>query len=315
MSVSSLQMSNGIESVCAVVVIFHPNEGFLDNLESVVGQVDCVLVVDNGSHGSATKLLCEAIASGRVHLIQNEKNRGVASALNQGFSWAIDRGYGYILTMDQDSTPEAGMVEMLLDVYQRCPSSDRIAIVAPRIEDPSIPGRTRFLRPRGRFLFERSPCAGEWLEGVSTVITSGALHSLAVYQEIGGFREDFFIDYVDTDYCLRARMHGYEIVVACHARMYHRWGNRKRKVFLGVSSYPTFHSPERWYYIYRNRLPMIRMYARQFPHWLAYEIIMSSYWLLRMILMEDRRREKIAAALKGLRDGLAGNLGAGPLAS
>jgi len=37
------------------------------------------------------------------------------------------------------------------------------------------------------------------------VITSGSLLPLATYADIGPFREEFFIDFVDTDYCFRAR--------------------------------------------------------------------------------------------------------------
>jgi len=101
--------------------------------------------------------------------------------------------------------------------------------------------------------------------------------------------------------------------VACRAHLEHRLGDRREASLAGLSMMPTFHSPARWYYMGRNRIPMIRMYAWRFPHWFTYEVVASIHGLLRMLLFEDRRREKLLAVMKGTFDGLLGRLGPGPL--
>jgi rhamnosyltransferase len=144
------------------------------------------------------------------------------------------------------------------------------------------------------------------------VITSGTLYDLQVYQQIGPFQDDFFIDYVDTDYSLRARQYGYRSMVACNALLNHRLGSRQKRVFLGGDHYPTFHSPLRWYYISRNRIPMLRRYALRFPHWLTYETVASFYWLAKMLLFETRKAAKLRAFFLGTLDGLRGRMGPAP---
>ena len=41
------------------------------------------------------------------------------------------------------------------------------------------------------------------------------MYNLKIYKQVGLFRDDFFIDYIDTEYCLRIRQQGFNIIVAC----------------------------------------------------------------------------------------------------
>lgn len=202
-----------------------------------------------------------------------------------------------------------GMVEKLLNVYRTHPRSKQLAVVGPSIDDPIAEMSARHLRSRGYLGFELITCQKGWLEDVTFVITSGALYRMGVYEKIGVFQSDFFIDYVDIEYCLRAKMHGYEILVNCDAHLIHRLGKRQKRVIMGRAEYPRFHSPLRWYYLSRNRIAMLRKYAIRFPHWFMYELGNLVYGFLRMILLEDQRREKIGAFLRGTWDGMHGRLG------
>jgi rhamnosyltransferase len=141
------------------------------------------------------------------------------------------------------------------------------------------------------------------------VLSSGSLYDLNTFDVVGRFREDFFIDYVDSEYCIRLLDMGFKIRVACEARLGHSLGKR-RVVQVGLLKFfPTFHSPIRWYYISRNRIPMLRMYALKFPYWLSFEIVSSVYIFLRMMLFEDQRLLKLKAIFYGTLDGLCRRMG------
>ena len=144
------------------------------------------------------------------------------------------------------------------------------------------------------------------------VITSGSLLATSVYQAIGPFREDLFIDYVDTEYCLRAVSHGYKIVAVCAAELEHRLGDKRKAPWGPFVLYPTRYPPSRWYYISRNRIPMLTAYSLRSPHWLTFEVTSSVYGMLRMLLTEDQRKAKLAAFIRGTWDGLRGRLGPMP---
>ena len=295
--------------MCAVVIVFNPGRSLVDRLMAISEQVDQIILVDNGSSPETLAVLRQASQSRRIALIENLENVGVAAALNQGIRKAQDEEFEWVLTLDQDSEPSLGMVEELLAAYEAQAEPERIAIIAPQVIDAEIGRRAPFLRKRFGPFYRRDRCDNSTLEDVTTVITSGALVRLSVIEAIGGFREDFFIDYVDTEFCLRALSHGYRIAVACRAELKHRLGDR-RKLGLGLFSlYPTFHSPVRWYSISRNRVPMLRAYSLRFPHWLTYELVAAVFTFLRMLLTEDQKGAKLSAVVRGTWDGLRGRMG------
>jgi rhamnosyltransferase len=290
----------------ALIVTYNPAQSLGQHLDILSREFDEIILVDNGSGPETRASLAEQVRQkGTVlKVIFNDQNLGVAAALNQGFSLALKLGYDQVITLDQDSVPEPGMKQALVDGLQAHPNRENLAVLAPVIfeELPSYPAR--YLRAKNRWLFERVDCSEQFLRNVTFVITSGSLYSLNHYRDIGPFREDFFIDAVDTEYCLRAIHLGYEVSVACEARLIHVLGSRQKKSLLGREQYPTFHSPTRWYYISRNRIFMLRTYALWFPHWFFFEMAVTLTWLGRMILFEDQRLVKLKAFLLGIRDGI-----------
>ncbi len=300
----------------ALIITYNPPAGFENHLEQLFAEFKQIILVDNGSAPEFQRALRTLAQrwSEALELIINQQNLGVATALNQGIDWAIHQGHDFIITLDQDSMPITGMVKEMASAYHTCPKPDNIAIIAPKVENPEAGIIGKYLRPRHHFFFERKTCTEEVLRDVSIVITSGSLYNLEIYKKIGPFRDDFFVDYVDTEYCLRARQQGYDIIVACNARLLHKLGNQKRANIGSVEMRPTFHSPVRWYYISRNRIPMLKLYGYKFPHWLLYEIVINGYGLIRMLLFEDYKLRKMLAVLLGCTDGLLGRMGAIPAA-
>lgn len=295
----------------ALIITYYPPSDFERRLEQFLTEFGQIIVVDNGSPPMIQKSLREQ-ASRRpdsLHLLLNAENLGVARALNQGFQLAIQMGGEQVITFDQDSLPLPGMKKAMLHICNTIPNRDKIAIIASVVEDQSAGITAKFLRQKGRFLFERKYCTGQILENVSIVITSGSLHNLKIYEQVGPFRDEFFVDYVDTEYCLRVKRLGFDIIAACEARLEHKLGNQKKYQMGALEFRPTFHSPTRWYYISRNRIAMLWQYGPLFPHWLLYEIVVSSYGLVKMLLFEDQKWKKLLAVLFGSLDGLAGKMG------
>jgi rhamnosyltransferase len=248
-------------------------------------------------------------AETNAELIRNERNLGVAAALNLGARSALSQGYEWLLTLDQDSAPAPNMIEHLTDSFEGWNQQDDIAIISPRIIDLEVEREALFLRRRSLLFYQRLRCTDVDLDRITTVITSGALIRMKAFNVLGGFREELFIDYVDTDFCLRAINHGYRILVSCKAILKHQFGSRKMVRRGPMTLYPSFHSPERWYTISRNRIAIIRAFGFKNPQWFGYELVATTYTFWRMILTEDRKLEKIRALIRGTFDGLRGRLG------
>lgn len=301
------------EKVIAIVITYNPDEDFIKNILKIREQVKVILIVDNGSSERSLKFIKQASDLPDINIILNKKNLGIATALNQGFSWASANKFKYALTFDQDSYPSPNMVQKLLDGYCYYPEPSKIAIIAPNIIDKAVNVRSRHLRPTGKFTFELVTCTNGYLEDITFVITAGSLCNLSVYREIGRFQDDFFLDYVDLEYCLHASSLGYKILVACEALLVHSLGKRQERHFFGRKEYPRFHSPDRWYYQSRNRIFILRKYVSIYPFLFFYEGVNVIYGILRMLIFEDQRSSKMKALIFGSIHGLRNEVKLPPL--
>lgn len=302
------------QEICAVVVTYQPDACLSGRLSLVAEQVKQVIVIDNGSSPELMLQLEPLVAAKTVELVANESNLGIAAALNRGLDIASKRGFKWALTLDQDSVPDAAMVSRLRSSLASYSRPERVAIVGPTIVLPGLPEKRRHwswvrAHPALPVLFQRVRCSGGDRDDVSFTISSGALTSLDIYHRVGGFREEYFIDFVDTDYCLRTKAAGFHILLSADAVLSHNLGAMREVDVTGIRMRARFHDATRLYYQYRNRLPTLRRYGTTFPHWLLYEVLSSLVNLLRIVLFENDRRAKLRACSVGTWHGLIGRMG------
>ncbi|MBT9142998.1 MAG: hypothetical protein DDT29_01397 [Dehalococcoidia bacterium] len=219
--------------ICAVVVTYNPDESFEENLEQLRRQTGGVVIVDNGSQPTCLQRLKTIAKSQDIEIIFNGINLGIAAALNIGVQAASKSGFHWVLTMDQDSFPLENMVGILIRAYSECPYPEKIAAVGSRFQER---GRKR-KEEKGNLIIQNNRA---WIKTMC-VITSGTLLSVPIYRIVGPFRNDFFIDYVDTEWCFRARTFGYEIITATEIGMVHQTGHISILSLLNCSSCP-FHA-------------------------------------------------------------------------
>lgn len=299
-------------AVAAILVTYNPDTDFAHRLDALLAQITRVVIVDNGSRESCLSSLEPYLTrDSRVTIFRNKTNLGIATALNQGVGQLIEEGYRWALTLDQDSFPAGGMVSALCDRLAADPDSSRVAMVGTNRRDPANPGAEhRWVRPKQHFpFFERVGCGFLDARGTTAVITSGTLTNLQVFQEIGPFRDQLFIDLVDTEYCLRARRAGYRIIVACGANLIHRIGEKRTVSILGMGIVATHHAPVRRYYLFRNTVALMREYFRVCPHWIIYHALALGQILLGIVLLENRKFAALRACFLGIYDGVRGKTG------
>ncbi|HEY4772854.1 MAG TPA: glycosyltransferase family 2 protein [Steroidobacteraceae bacterium] len=286
--------------VCAVLVTYHPDSGFPQRLRDILQQVATVVVVDNGSASAQLELLRDLAAEHRAALVLNGANLGLARALNVGIEHAAALGFSWAVLLDQDSRIDGDMVKSLVAVRESFTDKTRLGIIGAGFrEKHRISAKIARLENRGN----------EWQE-VETVITSGSMLSLSAYRHIGPFREDFFIDHVDTEYCARARARGYRVVRTLRPLMTHSIGRPTQHRLLWMKKWTSNHSADRRYYITRNHTVMLREGGGLIPgSWALLGLLRGLNACKRIALYEEAKREKIAAVFSGWRDGIKGKMG------
>jgi rhamnosyltransferase len=296
------RLMNG-RQVCAVLVTYHPDPELAARVSRTLPQVGALVLVDNGSSESVRETLRAMTADARIGLIENGANLGVARALNLGIERARSLGFNWVLLLDQDTLTHADMVSTLIATRAAFALPDRLAVVGSGYAgDAAIIVPSSMPAPNG-------PAAHEWQE-VESVITSGSLIDLTAHAVIGPFRDPFFIDYVDTEYCLRARTRGYSIIKTTQPIMSHAIGAPTRHEVLWMSSSTTNHSPDRRYYMARNDTILLREYGGYaLGVWSLKSLVRRLRTCKRILLYEPMKGRKIAAVAAGWWDGVRGRLG------
>jgi rhamnosyltransferase len=283
-------------SVCAVIVTFHAAPEHLANVIKVRPQLRKLVVVDNGSSPEA--LACFRLASEQAefHLIENGENLGVAAALNIGIRWAKSQGCDWVIFFDQDSTASDRFVENLLSTYDSEPARDRVGTLAPIYID--------------KISANEIPVESSKTGQILTVSTSGSLIPVSVFDRCGYFREDFFIDQIDYEFCLRIIVAGYIIVQCADAKLIHSLGERKEYGVGGKQLLvSTHHNAQRRYYIMRNRVVVLRLYWQKFPSYCFNLFTVTWKDTIKILMVEQDKSEKLRSTAKGLVDGVLGRMG------
>jgi rhamnosyltransferase len=288
------------KSICAVLVSFHPDPDLPSRVNGVLAQVGALVIVDNGSGEATLRMLRELSVNSRVALELNRENLGVACALNIGMRRARLLGYEWVLLLDQDSVPDSGMVEALIAAHASFPEPERLAVLGAGFRDVQSPGTA----PSAS-----SPAGVPWEEAES-VITSGSLLRLAIIDRLGAFRDEFFIDNVDSEYCFRARAKGYRVIKTRQPLMSHAIGASTHHAIFGLQKWTSNHSADRRYYMARNDTIMLKEYGRfRWGSWALKSLGRRVRTCKRVALYEDQKLAKIAAVAHGWWDGVRGKLG------
>lgn len=283
-----IQIAPTKNNICAVIISHDPGEDFITNLKSIATQLAEVAIVNNGSEKFTSDFLKGF--EEKVYLITNSENLGQGKALNQGVSWAILQGYQWLLLLDQDSLLNSSISQELITAFQNYPQRQKLKMIGSNCIYKNIKELKYKKECQEKLYFKRD-----------VVMMSGSLLSASAYNKVGSFREEFFIDSIDADYCLRLRKEGFRIIVACKAQMTHSVGKEATmRRFFWKRFLVTNHNHIRCYYMTRNGLILVKEYFFREPYWVLRRIIW--YFLVKpglIILFEKNKIPKLKSMFLG----------------
>lgn len=274
-------------NICGVVILYNPNiKELRKNISYFIDEIQHLIIWDNTPGSNLKDKLNAEFISKQITFLSTGKNEGIAYALNQSFNWAIKNRYDHILTMDQDSKWEN--FKKFRTSIESLTGDSNIAIYAPMIKSNNT-----ILRCNRR----------------EFVITSGSIYNLKVYSKLGLFRESFFIDEVDNEYCIRANINGYRIKIINDCYLIQQFGETTKRNFL--DKYTANYSPMRTYHQIRNRIWVWKEYHQSLSYryilrTILYQIIRRSFIIM---FNEDSKFSKFKSIYSGIKDGIIKNGG------
>lgn len=225
--------------VFSVIVAFQPDIKMLCAKVEILKQANIEpLIVNNSDYALPAVLGCNILELG--------DNLGIATAQNRGVQQVRAMGADVIMFFDQDSVISTNLVNCLLQPI----FAGNAQMTAPVFYDEkkgffyqliSISANGKTVKHR----FEQ--ITDEFCSNV--VISSGHTVLTEVFEQVGYFADAFFIDYVDTEWCLRAAAAGFVTNICKRAVMQHSIGDKV--IDLKWFKVPV-HNPYRRYYRVRN---------------------------------------------------------------
>ena len=222
--------------VRVVIVTFNSADVIAKCLASLESDVECglaeVVVVDNVS----TDATCEIVDSFHwVHLIRSQSNNGFGAGNNQG---AAGASADYLFFLNPDSIVKEDVIRSLMGLMD---SNSSIACCGPAIQNERGEielSSFRFTTPltsvwialglqrlaplnriNGRLGIGSRPPSTTC--DVDRVLGAAMMMRRKLFEDEGGFDENFFLYSEEEDLCLRLNLHGGKTVYHPHAVVFH----------------------------------------------------------------------------------------------
>ena len=264
--------------IFAVVVSFNGEATIARTVRALQGRVGRICVIDNGSRSECLDQLRALDGEADIEVLTLGTNMGIGYALNRGVARARELGYTWLLTMDQDSVADSGMIPAYCAAIEANPD---LACLSPAIAG----------RPMG--VADVYP--------VSYAITSGNMVRISALEQVGPYDEGLFIDCVDFDFSLRLRRAGYGIHRVSAAAMRHQLGEPESTSRFAGRFYAR-HSPMRRYYMYRNHLYLCERYLVRFPGFILKLTVLQALLFVLIGFYDTNPAQSYRAIARGIKD-------------
>jgi len=283
------------KDIGAVVTTYRPDENFLANMARVAPQVGTIVIVDDTASTASRSVLKQLPAIAKnIIVLKNEDNFGTAKTLNIGIGKAAELNYKWIVTLDQDSLIEENLIDTYLLFINSYTDLTTLGVINSNYKDKDTGLLGFSAKTRNR---------NGWAE-VPTIITSGSLFSVATFQDVGPIREEFFMDWADYDFCLRARQLGKHNFVYINPLVTHSIGAKTAHKIFSVTLPANNHNSFRCYLIGRNLTILIKEYVVKEFRLTMFYIAILGYKAFSVIAWEKDRAAKLRNFFIGIKDGL-----------
>jgi GT2 family glycosyltransferase len=195
-----------------------------------------IIVYDNASTDNSVDFMHKNFPN--ITLLESKENFGFTKGNNLAIKFALSQKADYVFLLNNDTAVEKDLLEKLISTAE---SDDSIGIVGPAIFDLK---NIRSIQEMGvgvdRFGYPLA-IKSSAEKGLNIFFVSGCAMMIKaeVLRKIGFFDEEYFMFVEDLDFCWRAQLAGYKIIVNEEAKIYHASGASISGGVLKSSSYKT----------------------------------------------------------------------------
>ncbi|MGJ5633808.1 glycosyltransferase family 2 protein [Nostoc sp. CALU 1950] len=223
-------------SVSVILVNYNGKEILLDCLNSIQKFIDIpnyeIILVDNASSDGSVELV--AVNYPHIRLVKQIENRGFGAGNNVGAKFATGE---FLFLLNTDTVLINNILPHLIQLMQADP---QVGIIGPKL-----------LNPDGSLQISVSPALGikgeyearqmhqayqnisqqnlieqkfQEIQEVDIVVGAAFFIRSSLFNDLGGFDENFFMYFEESDLCQRAQYRGYKIIYTPDVSLIHLKG-------------------------------------------------------------------------------------------
>ena len=275
----------------------------LQSLEKVSYTNHSVIIVDNASEDDSYEKLKNEFKA--PLFLRNEENLGFTGGNNIGISYALEKGFDYILLLNNDTVVTPDFIEQLLIITWKNPN---VGMVQPLILTMdsidkiwSAGGKLIWSLGIAKTLGDHALLADyplrdreiDWATGCCILIPK------KVILQVGSLENSFFAYFEDVDWSIRIRQAGYPIYLASKSIIYHEGSASSKKTYdEGMLS------PKVFYLHARNQFFLLRRHSRFPEAFLSWPFQFLKYVTWMSYFCLKGKFKKMKSVAKGIRDGI-----------
>ena len=233
-------------------------------------------------------------------MINNKKNLGLAKALNIGIKFAKKIGLKMVALFDQDTYLKNNYSKIMLKNINSFKTIYKIGLYNSRYFNKITSRYGSLIKFKLLRLIREKPVKSNQSTFVEYAITSGSFIPLKVLNDVGLMKEKLFIDYIDIEWCLRAKKKNYKVLIFKNTEILQSLGSCKINLFGNV--YP-IHSPSRMYYNFRNSIILYKLNYINL-NWKTIDSLRNIFRMLFYILFTNDRLTYLKYISKGVYHGI-----------
>jgi|TARA_R110002111_G_scaffold163455_2_gene229644 glycosyltransferase involved in cell wall biosynthesis len=137
-------------NVCVLMPTYNNERTLKRVIDGVLQFTQHLIVVNDGSTDSTTKILEDYSTLQQIHF---KENKGKGQALRQGFKHAESLGYKYVITIDSDGQHFPKDIPVFIDELEQAENKNLLLIGARNMAQESVPKKSSFGNKFSNFWF------------------------------------------------------------------------------------------------------------------------------------------------------------------
>ncbi len=184
------------------------------------------VVIDNGSTDNTQTFLRENFP--QVQVVTLQPNRGYAGGFDAGLEYAAQRGADYFLVMNNDTEIDSHALTALVEAAQAQSQAGfvtgKVYFFDRRDVFQSVGKKEHPILGSGDYLGYEEKDLGQYDQPAERAFVDDVytLVNRRLYDEVGGYDPQFYLQCEEFDWQLRAKKAGWKIYYTPHAKLWHR---------------------------------------------------------------------------------------------